>query len=151
MRIKKISQSTVVAGEVIQENDTATTENVYSATAINEKIKTNIITNQEVATNEYVDGKRVYIKKVEFTVPTTVNEWVTLIQLDNTVDDLISRKLKYFANDQVYDIPYNFEDEDIAVYFDSAYKRIRIKTNFSYPGGKSGWGILKYTKQQSST
>lgn len=149
--IIKAKMTVAIEGEIIQENGTATTENVYSATAINNKISTNIITNQEVATNEYVDGKRVYIKKVEFTVPTTVNEWVTLIQLDNTVDDLISRKLKYFSSDQVYDIPYNFEDEDIAVYFDSAYKRIRIKTNFSYPGGKSGWGILKYTKQQSST
>ena len=149
--IIKAKMTVAIEGEIIQEDGTATTENVYSATAINEKIKTNIVTNQEVATNEYVDGKQVYIKKVEFTVPTTVNEWVTLIQLDNTVDDLIDRKLKYFANDQVYDIPYNFGDEDIAVYFDSAYKRIRIKTNFSYPGGKSGWGILKYTKQESST
>lgn len=64
MRIKKISQSTVVAGEVIQENDTATTENVYSATAINEKIKTNIIISQEIATNEYRNNKRIYIRYI---------------------------------------------------------------------------------------
>lgn len=149
--IIKAKMTIVTNGEVIQENDTATTENVYSATAINEKIKTNIVTNQEVATNEYIDGQQIYAKKVEFTVPTTVNEWVTLIQLDNTVDDLIDKKLRYVSNGQNYDIPYNFENEEIAVYFDQNNNTLNIKTNFSYPGGKSGWGILKYTKQQSST
>ena len=149
--IIKAKMTIVTNGEVIQENDTATTENVYSATAINEKIKTNIVTNQELATNEYIDGQQIYAKKVEFTAPTTVNEWVTLIQLDNTVDDLIDKKLRYVSNGQNYDIPYNFENEEIAVYFDQNNNTLNIKTNFSYPGGKSGWGILKYTKQQSST
>ena len=149
--IIKAKMTIVTNGEVIQENDTATTENVYSATAINEKIKTNIVTNQEVATNEYIDGQQIYAKKVEFTAPTTVNEWVTLIQLDNTVDDLIDKKLRYVSNGQNYDIPYNFETEEIAVNFDQNNNTLNIKTNFSYPGGKSGWGILKYTKQQSST
>lgn len=149
--IIKAKMTIVTVGEVIQETDTATTENVYSATAINNKISTNIITNQEVATNEYVDGKRVYIKKVEFTIPTTVNAWVTLIQLDNTVDDLIDKKLRYISNGQNYDIPYNFENEEITVYFDQNNNSLNIKTNFAYPGGKSGWGILKYTKQESST
>ena len=58
--IIKAKMTIVINGEVIQETDTATTENVYSASAINKKIKTNIVTNQEVATNEYIDGKRVY-------------------------------------------------------------------------------------------
>ena len=149
--IIKAKMTVAIEGEIIQENDTATTENVYSASAINEKIKTNIITNQEVATNEYIDGQQIYAKKVEFTVPTTVNEWVTLIQLDNTVDDLIDKKLRYISNGQNYDIPYNFENEEITVYFDQNNNSLNIKTNFAYPGGKSGWGILKYTKQQSST
>ena len=149
--IIKAKMTIVTNGEVIQQNGTPSTDNVYSAAAINNKISTNIITNQEVATNEYVDGKQVYIKKVEFTIPTTVNAWVSLIQLDNTVDDLIDKKLRYISNGQNYDIPYNFENEEITVYFDQNNNSLNIKTNFAYPGGKSGWGILKYTKQQSST
>ena len=38
MRIKKVSQSRVVAGEVIQENGTASASNVYSASATNNKL-----------------------------------------------------------------------------------------------------------------
>lgn len=38
MKIKKISQSTLVAGQLIQENGTASVNNTYSATAINNKI-----------------------------------------------------------------------------------------------------------------
>lgn len=127
------------------------TDIVSTATQLRNEMKTNIITNQEVATNEYIDGQQIYAKKVEFTIPTTVNAWVTLIQLDNTVDDLIDKKLRYVSNGQNYDIPYNFENEEITVYFDQNNNTLNIKTNFAYPGGKSGWGILKYTKQESST
>lgn len=58
--IIKAKMTIVTNGEVIQENDTASTTNVYSAVAVDNKIKTNIVTGQEVATNEYIDGKRVY-------------------------------------------------------------------------------------------
>ena len=34
---------------------------------LNQKIDTKIVTNTEIATNEYIDGKRVYIKQLEFT------------------------------------------------------------------------------------
>lgn len=37
MRIKKVSQATLVAGEVIQENGTPSTTNVYSSVAIDNK------------------------------------------------------------------------------------------------------------------
>ena len=33
----------------------------------NEKINTKIITDTEIATNEYINGKRVYTKQIEFT------------------------------------------------------------------------------------
>lgn len=51
-------------GEIIQETGTASTTNVYSAKAIDNKLKTNITTGQEVATNEYIDGERVYVKRI---------------------------------------------------------------------------------------
>ena len=65
--IIKAKMTIVTNGEVIQENDTATTENVYSASAINNKIKTNIVTGQEFATNEYIDNKQVFLTAFKFT------------------------------------------------------------------------------------
>lgn len=62
--IIKFKKTTITDGEVIQETDTATTENVYSASAVDNKLKTNIITGQEVATNEYVDGNQVFVKRI---------------------------------------------------------------------------------------
>ena len=65
--IIKAKMTIVTVGEVIQENDTATTENVYSASAVNNKIKTNIVTGQEFATNEYIDNKQVFLTAFKFT------------------------------------------------------------------------------------
>lgn len=62
--IIKAKNTVVVKGEIIQETDTASTTNVYSAKAIDNKLKTNITTGQEVATNEYIDGKRVYFTRI---------------------------------------------------------------------------------------
>lgn len=144
--IIKAKNTAVVKGDVIQEDGTASETNVYSASAMDNRLKTNIVTGQEVATNEYVDGKQVFVKRVEFTFPTTINAWTTLIQLDSTVDDLIDKKLRYYSGGENYDFPYNFENEEIACYFNKNNKTLNVKTNFSYPSGKPGWGILKYTK-----
>lgn len=62
--IIKAKNTAVVKGDVIQETDTASETNVYSAKAIDNKLKTNITTGQEVATNEYIDGERVYVKRI---------------------------------------------------------------------------------------
>lgn len=62
--IIKAKNTVVVKGDVIQENGTASENNTYSAKAIDNKLKTNVITGQEVATNEYEDGKQVFAKKI---------------------------------------------------------------------------------------
>lgn len=62
--IIKAKNTVVVKGDVIQETDTASENNTYSAKAIDNKLKTNVITGQEVATNEYEDGKQVFAKKI---------------------------------------------------------------------------------------
>lgn len=52
----------------VEQNLTSNSENaVPSVKAVNDVIKTNIITGQEVATNEYIDGKRVYLKSFKIT------------------------------------------------------------------------------------
>lgn len=144
--IIKAKNTAVVKGEIIQENDTASENNTYSAKAIDNKLKTNIITGQEVATNEYVDGKRVYVKRIEFTMPTTLNTWASIAQLDNTVDTIIYKELRFKVNYEEYDIPYSYNNEAIACYFNSNTKKLYINQNYEYPKAKSGWGILKYTK-----
>lgn len=63
--IIKAKNTVVIKGEIIQENDTASENNTYSAKAIDNKLKTNITTGQEVATNEYEDGKQVFVKKID--------------------------------------------------------------------------------------
>ena len=63
--IIKAKNTVVVKGEVIQETGTASETNVYSSVAMDNKLKTNIVTGQEVATNEYVDGKQVFVKKID--------------------------------------------------------------------------------------
>ena len=62
--IIKAKNTAVVKGEIIQEDGTASETNVYSAKAIDNKLKANITTGQEVATNEYIDGERVYVKRI---------------------------------------------------------------------------------------
>lgn len=62
--IIKAKNTAVVKGDVIQEDGTASETNVYSAKAIDNKLKANITTGQEVATNEYIDGERVYVKRI---------------------------------------------------------------------------------------
>lgn len=62
--IIKAKNTVVVKGDVIQENGTASENNTYSAKAIDNKLKTNIVIGKEVATNEYEGGKQVFIKEI---------------------------------------------------------------------------------------
>lgn len=62
--IIKAKNTVVVKGDVIQENGTASENNTYSAKAIDNKLKTNIVIGKEVATNEYEGGKQVFAKKI---------------------------------------------------------------------------------------
>ena len=65
--IIKAKMTVAIEGEIIQEDGTASETNVYSSVAMDNRLKTNIVTGQEVATNEYIDGKRVYLKAFKIT------------------------------------------------------------------------------------
>lgn len=90
--IIKAKNTAVVKGDVIQEDGTASETNVYSAKAIDNKLKTNITTGQEIATNEYIDGKRVYFTRIsinEFpgdnvTINHNINNIYEIIDYDAT-------------------------------------------------------------------
>lgn len=64
--IIKAKNTAIIKGEVIQETGTASEINVYSASAMDNKLKTNIVTGQEVATNEYTDDKQRFVKRIDF-------------------------------------------------------------------------------------
>lgn len=64
--IIKAKNTVVAKGDVIQENGTASTTNVYSAKAIDNKLKTNIVIGQEFATGRIIDGKKEFGKKFTY-------------------------------------------------------------------------------------
>lgn len=91
--IIKAKNTVVVKGDVIQEDGTASETNVYSAKAIDNKLKTNIVTGQEVATNYYEDGKRVYIMKIQLNGATATKK-----------DQYIKTAISGLSNVRVIDI-----------------------------------------------
>lgn len=85
--IIKAKNTVVIKGNVIQENGTASENNTYSAKAIDNKLKTNITTGQEVATNESIDGKTVYCTRISINAYPGDN--VTLNHNINNIDEII--------------------------------------------------------------
>lgn len=62
--IIKAKNTVVVKGDVIQENGTASENNTYSAKAIDNKLKTNIVIGQEFETGRIIDGKKEFGKEI---------------------------------------------------------------------------------------
>ena len=143
--IIKAKNTAVVKGDVIQENGTASTTNVYSAKAIDNKLKTNIITGQEVATNEYIDGKRVYLKRATFTTPNAVDIWKTMITIPAN-SEIVNSYQVYETESNKYPFPFSYNNESMQIYYNSNNGTINVKTSFNYALNKYGYIIVKYTK-----
>lgn len=79
--IIKAKNTVVVKGDVIQETDTASENNTYSAKAIDNKLKTNIVTGQEVATNVYIGNKQVFLKRINFGALPNASEKIVVTDL----------------------------------------------------------------------
>lgn len=83
---------TALTNQIIQESGSAKTTNTYSASAMNNKIKTNIITDAESETNEYIDDKQVFVKRINIgSLPNAdtinvktglINSEITVVKLD---------------------------------------------------------------------
>ena len=102
--IIKAKNTVVVKGDVIQETGTSSTTNVYSAKAIDNKLKTNVTTGQEVATNEYEDGKQVFAKKIN--IGSLPNAARKTVQTDLT--NVKVTKIHGIARDSSLQIPLPF-------------------------------------------
>ncbi len=100
-----IAKNTVaIKGDVIQETGTASETNVYSAKAIDNKLKTNIVVGQEVATNEYEGGKQVFIKKIDIgSLPNAARKIV-----ETGLTNVKVTKLHGIARDSSIQIPLPF-------------------------------------------
>lgn len=134
-----------IEGEIIQETGTASTTNVYSAKAIDNKLTTNITTGQEVATNEYIDGKRVYLKRATFTTPNAVDIWKTMITIPAN-SEIVNSYQVYETESSKYPFPFSYNNESMQIYYNSNDGTINVKINFAYALNKNGYIIVKYTK-----
>ena len=143
--IIKAKNTVVVKGDVIQETGTASTTNVYSAKAIDNKLMTNITTGQEVATNEYIDGKRVYLKRATFTTPNAVDIWKTMITIPAN-SEIVNSYQVYETESNKYPFPFSYNNESMQIYYNSNDGTINVKTSFNYALNKDGYIIVKYTK-----
>lgn len=95
-----------IEGEIIQETGTASETNVYSSVAMDNKLKTNIVTGQEVATNEYVDGKQIFRKRVDVgNLPGASAKKLVSIGLTNV--NIINFSGYYFSSYEGFGIPIN--------------------------------------------
>lgn len=112
---------------------------------INDKLTTNIITGQEVATNEYIDGKRVYLKRATFTTPNAVDTWKAMITIPANSEIVISYQV-YGTESTTYPFPFSYNNESMQIYYNLNDGTINVKANFAYALNKDGYIIVKYTK-----
>lgn len=130
----------------VEQNLTSNSENaVPSVKAVNDVIKTNIITGQEVATNEYIDGKRVYLKRATFTTPNAVDTWKAMITIPAN-SEIVNSYQVYGTESNKYPFPFSNNNESMQIYYNSNDGTINVKVNFNYALNKDGYIIVKYTK-----
>lgn len=130
----------------IEQNLTSNSENaVPSVKAVNDVIKTNIITGQEVATNEYIDGKRVYLKRATFTTPNAVDTWKAMITIPAN-SEIVNSYQVYGTESTKYPFPFSNNNESMQIYYNSNDGTINVKINFNYALNRDGYIIVKYTK-----
>lgn len=126
----------------VEQNLTSNSENtVPSVQAVNDGIKTNVTTGQEVATNEYIDGKRVYVKRATFTTGSTVNTWYAIIKLSSNCN-----LIDFYGAITVDTEQYPLINDGHSNYFQTASKTLSHKHVNEYYNNKSGWVVAKYTK-----
>ena len=82
------------------------TDIVSTATQLRNEMKTNIVTGQEVATNEYVDGKQIFRKRVDVgNLPGASAKKLVSIGLTNV--NIINFSGYYFSSYEGFGIPIN--------------------------------------------
>lgn len=146
--IIKAKNTVVVKGDVIQENGTASENNTYSAKAIDNKLTTNIVTGQEVVTNEYIDGKRVYKRNISAIGENSSGTTLTLSNINFDFSEIwIDESDSFISNEnETLSINWYFAAEDYCrVWIGKNTKIIRYRTGGNL-SGRTFNVMLKYTK-----
>ena len=115
MLIKKVKQIIPVVAKVVQSLTSNSETDVPSVKAVNEGIKVNIVTGTESATNEYIDGKRVYVKKLywknldhtttELSLGLSninIEDYKIIFERNMTSNNIVDKEHSYYANGNEY-------------------------------------------------
>lgn len=133
----------------VEQNLTSNSENtVPSVQAVNDVIKTNIITGQEVATNEYIDGKRVYKRNISAIGENSSGTTLTLSNINFNFSEIwIDESNSFISNEnETLSINWYFAAEDYCrVWIGKNTKIIRYRTGGNL-SGRTFNVMLKYTK-----
>ena len=145
--IIKVKMGASLTGQVIDSLDSDSTTDAPSINAVNEGLKTNIITGEESSTNEYIDGKQVFVKRISFTFSSDTTTW----QLLDTIEDMsemISVNGGFSAAATEWcPIPcINGTDEIIKIYANPTTGTVYIRHTYGYASEKSGYLNIYYTK-----
>lgn len=146
--IIKAKNTVVVKGDVIQENGTASENNTYSAKAIDNKLKTNIVTGQEIATNEYIDGKRVYKRNISAIGENSSGTTLTLSNINFDFSEIwIDESNSFISSEsETLSINWYFAPEDYCrLWIGKNTKIIRYRSGGNL-SGRTFNVMLKYTK-----
>lgn len=146
--IIKAKNTVVVKGDVIQETDTASETNVYSAKAIDNKLKKSIVTGQEIATNEYIDGKRVYKRNISAIGENSSETTLTLSNINFDFSEIwIDESNSFISSEsETLSINWYFAPEDYCrLWIGKNTKIIRYRTGGNL-SGRTFNVMLKYTK-----
>ena len=146
--IIKAKMTVAIEGEIIQETGTASENNTYSAKAIDNKLKTSIVTEQEVATNEYIDGKRVYKRNISAIAKNSSGTTLTLSNINFDFSEIwIDESNSFISNEnETLSINWYFATDDYCrVWLDKNTKIIRYRSGENL-SERTFNVMLKYTK-----
>ena len=133
----------------VEQNLSSNSENtVPSVKAVNDKLKTSIVTGQEIATNEYIDGKRVYKRNISAIGENSSGTTLTLSNINFNFSEIWIDESNSFISNEIETLSINwyFAPEDYCrVWIGKNTKIIRYRTGGNL-SGRTFNVMLKYTK-----
>ena len=144
--IIKAKMSASLKGQVIDSLNSSSTTDAPSIHEVKEALKANITTGQETMTNDYIDGKPVYVKRISFTMSSTLNSWQLIDTLSN-FKALVNMYGSLDTGGESILIPtVQNSTEIIKTYIDSKSGKVNVWHTYSYVNGKSCYLNVYYLK-----
>lgn len=149
--IKAKQSSGLVATVVDNLNSTSETDalSAKQGKVLKEKMEINIVTGEETKTNEFIDGKQVYAKRISFTTAQSISTWKTIGNI-GVQSKIVSADLFVVISGDAYPIPCARTNELMTYYYRERTGELSMIATYEYVLGKDGYGLIKYTKNQES-